>query len=209
MIEFKYCRLNTTRLICAISLLISFTCMGEYQWDPAVTRGSLSNGLDYAIYDSNKVDEPFNIRLIVNAGTVDETEREGVAHMLEHMVFHKTNAHPEGIHASLIQIGWKTGLQVNAVTRQTETQYMIRTRIDDALDLPGSLALLSQIAGYATLDNADWQRERGVVLEEWRLGNDLPSPVNQYKKAVTRNGSRYVERQSIGTKESINSATIE
>ncbi|WP_285164071.1 M16 family metallopeptidase [Shewanella goraebulensis] len=208
MNEYRKMLTSCARLIACIVVFISVTCSAQYQWDPALTTGKLDNGLQYVIYNSDKKTDPFNIRLIVNAGSVDEKQRAGVAHMLEHMVFHKTQNHPEGIHNYLEKLGWKTGLQVNAMTRQTETQYMIRTRPNDALDMQGSLALMSQLAGHATLDAADWQRERGVIVEEWRQGNGLADEVNQLKKAVVRNNSRYVDRPTIGTYESIKQADI-
>ena len=208
MNEYRKMLTSCARLTACIVVFISFTCSAQYQWDPALTTGKLDNGLQYVIYNSDKNTDPFNIRLIVNAGSVDENKRAGVAHMLEHMVFHKTQNHPEGIHNYLEKLGWKTGLQVNAMTRQTETQYMIRTRPNDALDMQGSLSLMAQLAGHATLDEADWQRERGVIVEEWRQGNGLAGDVNQLKKAVVRNNSRYVDRPTIGTYESIQQADI-
>ncbi|NKF49131.1 insulinase family protein [Shewanella sp. WXL01] len=209
MNSFKSLWVSLGRASAYIAVIISFSCSSEYLWDSAITTGKLDNGLEYAIYNSNKSSDPFNIRLIVNAGSVDEATRPGVAHMLEHMVFHKTQAHPEGMHTYIDSLGWKTGLQVNAVTRQTETQYMVRTRPNDSLDMAGSLAFLSQLAGFATLDKADWQRERGVIIEEWRQGDGLAGEVNNLKKAVVRNGSRYVDRPTIGTRASIEAATIE
>ncbi|MCL1045698.1 insulinase family protein [Shewanella electrodiphila] len=208
MNEYRKMLTSCARLIACIVVFVSVTCSAQYQWDPALTTGKLDNGLQYVIYNSDKNTDPFNIRLIVNAGSVDENQRAGVAHMLEHMVFHKTQAHPEGIHNYLEKLGWKTGLQVNAMTRQTETQYMIRTRPNDALDMQGSLSLMAQLAGHATLDEADWQRERGVIVEEWRQGNGLAGEVNQLKKAVVRNNSRYVDRPTIGTYKSIKKADI-
>ncbi|WP_028116656.1 M16 family metallopeptidase [Ferrimonas senticii] len=203
--------LSRLALLCSSILLgssLSTPALAQYQWDPSLIRGQLDNGLNYLVHDSNKPSDPFNLRLVVHAGSVDEATPSGVAHMVEHMVFQQTKAHPETIHNYLAELGWKTGLQVNAMTRQTETQYMVRTRPNDSLDSAGALALLADMAGGAKMTAADWQRERGVILEEWRRGEDVASRVNDQKKAVIRNGSRYVDRPTIGTEHNIRTTDI-
>lgn len=190
-------------------LVFSYALIGKAsdsneQWDERVSRGSLANGLDYYLYDSEKPDEPFNIRLIVHAGAIDEEDEQiGVAHMLEHMVFHQTKAHPEGVFNYLDSIAWKTGKEVNALTRPEVTQYMIRTRPNDNLNLEQSLALLADMAFGASLREQDWALERKIIMEEWRQGESVAQRVNSLKKQVTRNGSHYTNRAPIGTPESI------
>lgn len=172
-------------------------------WDPQLIRGQLDNGLRYVAYNSGKSSEPFNLRLIVRTGAIDETGPSGIAHGVEHMVFQTTQGHPETIHRYLQDIGWKTGLQINAVTQATETQYMIRTRPQDALDLPQAVALLTELALFAEFDEAHWQAERQVILEEMRQDGGVASRINQQKKAITRNGSRYADRTTIGRREEL------
>lgn len=179
------------------------------QWDARVTRGVLGNGLAYYLYDSGKAEDPFNIRLIVHAGSVDEEVPSGIAHMLEHMAFQSTKAHPETLHRYFDAIGWRTGVQVNAMTRETETQYMIRTRPQDRLDLGGAIALASDLAFGAELKAEDWDKERFVVLEELRQGEGTAARVNRQKKEILREGSRYMDRPTIGTRASIEAATVE
>lgn len=182
---------------------------GEARWDPRLTRGTLENGLTYILHDTGKASDPFNIRLIVHAGSVDEERPSGVAHMLEHMVFQSNRAHPEGIHRYIQEIGWRQGLQVNAVTRETETQYMIRTRPDDALDLQASLALAADLVFGAELRAEDWAKERFVILEELRQGDSAADRISRQKKAVLRSGSRYVDRPTIGTRAGIEAMQID
>lgn len=179
------------------------------QWDARVTRGVLDNGLAYYLHDSGKAEDPFNIRLIVHAGSVDEEVPSGLAHMLEHMVFQSTRAHPQTLHRYFDAIGWRTGVQVNAMTRETETQYMIRTRPQDALDLEGAIALAADLAFGAELKAEDWEKERFVILEELRHGEGTAARVNRQKKEVLREGSRYADRPTIGTREGIEAATVE
>ncbi len=178
------------------------------EWDKRVQRGVLDNGLSYYLYDSGKADDPFNVRLIVHAGAVDEVQPTGLAHMLEHMVFQSTRSHPETVHRYIQQLGWRTGVQINALTRDTETQYMIRTRPDDALDIDGSVALAADLAFGARLLDRQWQNERNVILEELRLGDKVAARINRQKKDLLRNGSRYAGRSTIGTEATIKSTDI-
>lgn len=179
------------------------------QWDSQVLHGQLANGLRYYIHNSQRPQDPFNIRLLVNAGSVDETGHSGVAHMVEHMVFRQTAAHPEGLHQYFAKLGWSTGKQINAVTREDITQFMLRTRLNDVLDLPQSLALMADIAFGAQFNAADWQQEQRVILEEWRRGDSVADRIHRQKKEQLRNGSRYVGRPTIGNPDSIQSTSFE
>jgi zinc protease len=179
------------------------------EWDPRISRGTLENGLSYFIHDSGKAEDPFNIRLIVHAGSVDEDAPGGIAHMLEHMVFRASRNHPEGVHQYIDTLGWRQGVQVNAVTRESETQFMIRTRPNDSLDLSGSLALLRDLVFGASLTSADWESERAIILEELERSNSVADRISREKKDVLRTGSHYVGRSTIGTRERIEQAPID
>lgn len=194
----------------ALSMMMSASAFaGDMEWDPRIVRGALDNGLSYFVYDSGKADDPFNIRLIVHAGSVDEEVPGGIAHIVEHMVFRTNRNHAEGIHHYVDNLGWRQGVQLNAVTRESETQFMIRTRPDDALNLSGSLALLRDLAFGASLTEADWQNERAIILEELHHTDSVADRLSLQKKNVLRVGSRYAGRSTIGTQEQIEKATIE
>ncbi|MBR9872740.1 MAG: insulinase family protein [Vibrionaceae bacterium] len=202
---------NRFASLCLVITFIFITSLahGEnVQWNPDLTHGQLDNGFNYVFYNSDNNKDPFNLRLIVNAGSVDDEQR-GMAHVVEHMVFRANRAHDVDMHRFLDQIGWKTGIQVNALTRQTETQYMVRTRPDDALDITQSVKFLSDLAFGAKMKADEWQVEREVVLEEMRRSAGVTERVNTAKKQVIRNGSRYVDRPTIGTKNAIMQMDIE
>src|SRR4051812_50103216 len=60
-------------------------------FDPAVTVGTLSNGMRYYIRENHKPEKRAELRLVVNAGSVLEDEdQRGLAHMVEHMAFRGT-----------------------------------------------------------------------------------------------------------------------
>ncbi|MGU3575460.1 M16 family metallopeptidase [Brucellaceae bacterium C25G] len=190
------------------NLIIQPSAIAE-GWDQRVHTGTLDNGLSYYLYDSENPKDPFNVRLIVNAGSVDEEKPSGVAHIVEHMVFQSTRSHPETIHHYIQQLGWRTGVQINAMTRETETQFMIRTRPQDALDIKGTLALAADMVFGAQLIEEQWLSERSVILEELRNGDHVAGRINRQKKDLLRSGSQYVGRSTIGTEPTINAVTID
>src|SRR6476469_10245854 len=64
-------------------------------FDPAVTVGTLSNGMRYYIRENHKPEKRAELRLVVNAGSVLEDEdQRGLAHMVEHMAFRGTKHFP-------------------------------------------------------------------------------------------------------------------
>ncbi|MEL0628864.1 M16 family metallopeptidase [Psychromonas aquatilis] len=176
-------------------------------WDSKIQHGKLENGLQYFAYHSDNADEPFNVRLIVHAGSIDEPEIKGIAHAVEHMVFNQSVNHPEGIHDYLSKIGWKAGKEVNAKTGQTETNYMIRTRPHDALDLKGSLQLLADIAGGAKMLEEQWEKEKKIIIEEKRQGEHVIKRLSKQIKQSTKANSKYAEGTVIGSYQSINEIT--
>ncbi|MGL3606275.1 insulinase family protein [Rhizobium sp. G187] len=198
------------RLLVAIPLLLLTTPApaADPGWDPRIATGRLDNGLRYFLHDSGKDNDPFNIRLIVHAGSIDEAVPSGVAHILEHMVFQSNTARGRSMHAEIEALGWRTGVQVNAVTRETETQFMLRTRPDDALDLAASLKFTADLVLQPSLRAEDWDKERFVILEELRQTESLPDRVSRLKKAALRPGSRYVDRPTIGTAAGISKTSI-
>ncbi|WP_354022199.1 M16 family metallopeptidase [Endozoicomonas lisbonensis] len=214
MLTFRYWSEVSYKLLFHILiLLIPVTLKAEtpadVAWDSQLTVRTLDNGFRYIAYNSETDSDPFNLRLIVHVGSVDD-ELRGMAHNIEHMVFRANKAYAGNtIYNYLDLLGWRTGLQVNALTRQSETQFMVRTRPDDALNLEQSIDLLANIAFNASLLDEDWQVERNVILEEMRLGDSLAGRVNELKKKVVRNNSRYADRPTIGLKEDVQNTTIE
>lgn len=201
------------RIVLTILLnLIFFTgsvSASDLKWDQRITSGELSNGLRYFLYDSGKDTDPFNVRLIVHAGAVDEAVPSGIAHILEHMVFQSNDARGRTMHQEIEALGWRPGIQINAVTRETETQFMLRTRPHDALDLPGSLQFIADLVMKPSLRREDWEKERFVILEELRQSVNLAERVSRLRRAALRPGSRYTDRPTIGTHAGISRTTIE
>jgi zinc protease len=204
-LHMRLCLLAFFTLFC----LSSSWAAEQPAWDPRIATGTLDNGLRYFLYDSGNETDPFNIRLIVHAGSVDEPVPSGIAHILEHMVFQTNTVRGRSMHDEIEALGWRTGVEVNAVTREAETQFMVRTRPDDALDLNGSLQFIADLVTKPALRADDWEKERFVILEELRQTVSVADRVSRLKKTALRTRSRYVDRPTIGTHAGISRTSIE
>ncbi len=177
--------------------------------DPAIRTGTLPNGLTYFIRKNAKPEQHAIMRLAVKAGSIDEADdQRGLAHMLEHMNFNG-GAHfkPGELVKYLESIGARFGADVNAYTSYDETVYML----DVPTDRPGALArgfdALSDFAGGAILAPEEIDRERGVVIEEWRGRQGAGQRMLQPQIEALYGDSRYAQREPIGTPEILRTFT--
>ena len=111
-----------------------------------------------------------DMRLVVDAGSVDEdADQSGVAHFLEHMLFNGTEEFPENeLVATLRSFGASFGADVNAYTTYDETVYELTMPTAGRRGRRDRAAILEQWLTSATIDPAQVEAERGVVLDEWR-----------------------------------------
>ncbi|MEH0834007.1 M16 family metallopeptidase [Pectobacterium cacticida] len=170
---------------------------------PVMEEGTLANGFRYTLVPLEGQKERIDIRLIVEAGSIDEKDNEsGVAHMVEHMVFRASDAFPEGVSTALHKQGWGRQQSYNAVTNYERTMYMMSPPRGNR-DLGAALQALSQMVGHARLLQSDLDDERKIILEEWRGKLGVAERMNQQRIQAIRHDSRYPSRPVMGTEESI------
>lgn len=173
--------------------------------DPNVKIGKLDNGLTYYIRHNPKPEKKVDLRLVLNAGSVLETDSQvGLAHFLEHMVFNGTKTFPKNELIDYLQsIGVKFGQHLNAYTSFDETVYFLPIPADDPVKLDKGFQILEDWAFNANLDGKDIDDERGVVIEEYRtrLGAN-ERMMREYLPKMLYN-SMYAQRLPIGTKENL------
>ena len=170
----------------------------------APVQGQLDNGLKYTILPLHDEKGHIEIRMRVNAGSVDENDDQaGVAHMVERLVFRGTNAHPNGLIPYLHEQKWVRGKNYNAVTTSDSTTYMMTP--PNTAGLSKSFDALSQMLFGAKLTQADLDDERKIILEEWRQSLSVGATMNEQRTASVRANSRYARHRVIGTEQSINS----
>lgn len=179
--------------------------------DTAVTVGKLPNGIRYYIRVNHEPRHRAELRLVVNVGSIleDSTQR-GIAHFVEHMAFNGTThfARQELVDY-LESTGVRFGADLNASTGFDETVYQLTVPTDSAGLLARGVQVLEDWAHGLTFDPAEIDRERGVVIEEWRRGRGAAQRINDKQFPVLFAGSRYAERLPIGDPRIIRTAPRE
>jgi zinc protease len=180
-------------------------------FDAAVRVGRLPNGLRYYIRKNPRPEKRVELRLVVNAGSVQEdNDQRGLAHYVEHMLFNGTRRFQKNdIVKYLESIGVRFGADLNASTGFDETIYILPVPTDKPGLVERAFDILEDWAGAASFDSAEVVRERGVVLEEWRGGLGAESRIRDKQIPVIFRGSRYAERLPIGLPEIIEKANPE
>src|SRR4051812_47017278 len=211
-------RLATLALaaLCVVSLLAGAQqpkADSLLPFDPAVTVGTLSNGMRYYIRENHKPDKRAELRLVVNAGSVLEDEdQRGLAHMVEHMAFRGTKKFARNqISSYLESIGMRYGPDINAFTSFDETVYMITIPTDTAAIVDKGFQILAEWAHNVAFEPSQIAKERPVVIEEWRLGQGAENRMQNKWFPVLFAGSQYADRLPIGLKsvlESYSPATL-
>src|SRR5215468_7196048 len=176
--------------------------------DPQIKRGTLSNGLTYYIMKHRKPELRAALWLVVNAGSVlEDDDQRGLAHFVEHMAFNGTRRFPkQAIVDYMEKAGIRFGADLNARTSFDETVYQLTVPTDNREVLMKGLDILRDWASDVSFDPVEVDKERGVVLEEWRLGRGPFVRINDRQWPVLFQGSRYAERLPIGLPEIIKGA---
>ncbi len=180
--------------------------------DPEVLIGTLENGLTYYIRNNEKPGSNLSLRLVVNAGSVNEPEPGlGVAHFLEHMMFNGTEAYPGNeIVDMLRELGVEFGPDINAHTSYDSTVYELDVSTTKSGAVEAAFEVLSQWANAATITETDVLEERGVVRDELRVRYETGDGIinSVFDKAYVE-GTPYDGYHPIGTAEAIEAMTAE
>ncbi len=168
--------------------------------DPLITTGALPNGLRYYVRANEQPDNRAALRLVVNAGSVlEDDDQLGLAHFVEHMAFNGTERFPkQEIVTFMESIGMRFGPSVNAFTSFDETVYMLQVPTDRPEAMDKAFMILEDWAQRLSFVPEEIDRERGVVIEEWRMRRGAAARMQDVQLPVLLAGSRYAERLPIG-----------
>jgi len=196
----RYMVLFACGLLLSSAVYAQFNAAEKLPVDPNVKVGKLPNGLTYYIRKNAKPEKKVQLRLVVNAGSVlEDPDQQGLAHMMEHMNFNGSSHFPKNDLVSYLQsIGVEFGADLNAYTGFDETVYILPIPTDDPDKVDKGFTILEDWAGNATLDTAEINKERGVVLEESRLGKGAGERMRNVYFPKLVNGSLYAQRMPIG-----------
>ncbi|PAR35794.1 M16 family metallopeptidase [Vibrio metoecus] len=166
---------------------------------------TLPNGLTYHLYPDTE--QEVSIRLYVHAGSMQETaEQAGYAHFVEHMAFNGTRHYQHNdVIRMFEQSGAQFGADFNAFTGYDRTVYQ--------LDLPNSqnidkaLLWFADIADGLNFDADEVEKEKGVILGEFRASRTENLNINQQFYQHMIQGTSYAEHDPLGTRELVQAAT--
>lgn len=172
---------------------------------PQVKVGKLANGLTYYIQKNGRPEKKLELRLVVKAGSIlEDDDQQGLAHFTEHMAFNGSTHFKRNELVSYLQsIGVKFGADLNAYTSFDETVYILPLPTDKKEVVEQGFQVLEDWAHGLSFNNEDIDSERGIVLEELRLGKGVDDRMNKIVLPKVLNGSRYAERMPIGKEDTL------
>ena len=161
--------------------------------------GRLPNGLTYYISrDAGASEGTAHFFLLQNVGAILEGEQQnGLAHYLEHMAFEATEHFPGGVMNFLRARGLYS---FDARTGTDDTRYSI-------LDVPTAergltdsvLLILKDWCNGISITEKDTEKQRGIIIEEWRQRGGIDKRLSDSIAGVIYNGSQYAKRNVIGS----------
>ena len=196
----------------AAALLMAVTAFGQIdpkaplQRDSNLLYGQLDNGMTYYIMHNDLPAQRAEFYLLTDVGAIQETPAQnGLAHFLEHMCLNGTKNFPgKGIIDYMRSIGAGFGENINASTGVEQTMYMfnnipvVREGIIDS-----TLLALHDYAAFVTNDPEEIDKERGVIIEEWRTRRTADWRMMEKTWEILYQGSKYATCNIIGTKENL------
>ncbi len=193
--------INIKNTLCAALTGLAFIAHAQLiPQDPAVRTGKLSNGFTYYIRRNTEPQKRVLMYLVNKVGSVLEDEdQRGLAHFMEHMNFNGTRNYPKNELVDYLQkAGVRFGADLNAYTSFDETVYELPIPTDDPKMISNGLKIMRDWAQDALLDSIEIEKERGVILEEERLGKGASDRMARKYYPIMLNHARYADRLPIG-----------
>ena len=132
---------------------------------------TMSNGVR-VLTVPNENTQTVSVSVFVNVGSANETPAQnGISHFLEHMAFKGTKRRSYNKISSDAE---RLGAEMNAFTDRDMTAYFIKGLSEHA---PIFIDILGDIFCNSVFDEAEIEKEREVILQEYRMYADKPSYV--------------------------------
>jgi len=198
------------KIIALLLLAVLFLQAKELPKEKYLVEGMLPNGFSYTILHNEKPKDTVEFRLLVKAGSLDEEdEQRGLAHFVEHMAFNGIEHFKKNELISYLEsIGLKFGGDLNANTGYSRTLYKLSVPIKgDNTDK--ALTILDDWAGGVLFNTQEYEKERGVILEEKRLRNNVSFRLYEKYEPLFYGESKYKDRTVIGLEKVIKEAPVQ
>lgn len=176
--------------------------------DKAWTFGVLPNGIRYAVRHNGVPPEQVSIRVLVDAGSMYETDAQrGYAHLIEHLTFRESKYLKEGETIPTWQrLGATFGSDTNAETSPTQTVYKLDIPQATPAKLDETFKLLSGMVTAPIFTDHGVKTEVPIVLAEMRERTSPQSRVLDQTRDLFFKGQLLAARNPIGTPETLNAA---
>ena len=195
------------KILTTILLLTSLLASAEpfrftpLPMDSSLRYGILPNGMTYYIKHNETTKDRANFYIVQNVGAIlEEDSQNGLAHFLEHMAFQGTKNLPGKMIIEYLEtVGVKFGANINAYTSLDETVYnldAVPTYRQGIIDT--ALTVLHDWSSFLTLDDNEIDKERGVIVEEWRTRNKANRRLWTASLPILFKNSQYAKRNVIG-----------
>ncbi len=174
-------------------------------FDPAYKIGYLNNGIRYIIR-SGLTEKKAHFYAFYNIGSIQEEPNEyGLAHLIEHLCFYE-----KPLLDHLESSGLRMGRDINAGTGPERTTYTIFNIPSEKAGLiDTSLLHLKDLALKLNIKPEYLNKERKVVLEEWRQNQGANARINDKITKEILKGTRYARPSLLGDTAVINNCTVE
>lgn len=164
-------------------------------------QGTLPNGMSYIVRKNSEPQNRIQLRLVVKAGScLEDDDQKGVAHFIEHLCFNGTEHFKKSAIVDYFEsIGMKFGPEINAYTTYEQTVYMLEIPADNPEILKTSLMVLRDWACAVSFDQEEIDKERGVIIEEWRYRTKTTQGrYSAFEDPIYLRGSRFADRPVLG-----------
>ncbi len=175
------------------------------------SKGVLKNGLTYYVQSNSTPKNRAEMLLVVSAGSIlEDADQLGLAHFCEHMSFDGTKNFPKNELIKYFEsIGMESGPEINAYTNFDETVYMLKVPLDKDEYIQKGLQVIYDWAAQVCDSDAQINKERHVVHEEWRDGQGAQKRMLNQWLPVFLHDSKYAQRLPIGEMEIIDNCKPE
>jgi zinc protease len=173
--------------------------------DSAATFATLPNGVRYVVMPNHEPKGRASLRLLVLAGSFDETEAQrGLAHFLEHMAFNgSTHFAPGTLVEKLQRLGMGFGADTNASTSFDHTLFQLELPDTAGSTLAEGMQILADYSGGLLLLDKMVDKERGIILSEKRTRDSVDYRTMVAEMNFVDAGTRIPERLPIGLEDVI------
>ncbi len=182
----------------------------DLPFDPAIRTGRLDNGLSYFLQYAQEPADKIELRLAVKTGSLREAEdQKGVAHVVEHMAFNGTRQFQQNELIRYIEsTGARFGADLNAYTGFEETVYQLQARTDIPPQLDTAMQILVDWATGIVFDSLELEKERGVVIAEWRSRQRPEERLTRKVFPFLYAGSLFPDRLPIGDPDLLDTVSV-